>query len=94
MTSTDGGVQWGLKPGPRPTQGAQAGTNGNGAKDRTKDKLQHMYKSLAQETSYYSVDPRLIQEAGPETELEAGTTKMQFKQELNAQESPNWGQGM
>ena len=28
----------GLKPGPRPTQGAQTGTNGNGAKDRTRDK--------------------------------------------------------
>lgn len=42
----------------------------------------------------YSVDPRLIQEAGPETGLEAGTTKMQLKQGLNAQESTTHGQGM
>lgn len=40
MTPTDGEVQWSLKLGPRPTQGVQIGTNGNGAKDRTKDKLQ------------------------------------------------------
>lgn len=32
----------GVKSGPRPTQRAQIGTNGNGAKDRTKDKLGHM----------------------------------------------------
>lgn len=42
----------------------------------------------------YSVDPRLIQEVGPETRLEAGTTKMQLKHGLNTCDSLTHGQGM
>lgn len=35
----------------------------------------------------YSADPGIIQETRPEMGLDTGTTKMQFKQGLNAQES-------
>jgi len=42
----------------------------------------------------YSVDPRLIQEAGTQTGLEDDTTKMQLKNGLNSQEFLTHGQGM